>query len=67
MSIDSLKTRLFGNALFVDAEIAVDENITLKSSHEIAHEVHDKLENAEGLSIKHCNVHVNPAKTPDGN
>jgi uncharacterized alkaline shock family protein YloU len=33
----------------------------LKASHKIAHAVHDNLEAAEGLLIKHCNVHVNPS------
>ena len=60
IEIDSLQTRLFGNALLVDIEIAVDESLPLKSSHKIAHAVHDKLEAESDLSIKHCNVHVNP-------
>lgn len=57
--IDLLKTRLFGNKIYVDVEIGVDGNLLLKDSHEIAHSVHDKIEE-KIADIKHCMVHVNP-------
>ncbi|HHW69897.1 MAG TPA: cation transporter [Clostridiales bacterium] len=57
--INSLKTRLFGNRLYVDIEIAVDGNISVQEGHDIAEEVHNELESTiEG--IKHCMVHVDP-------
>lgn len=57
--IKSLKTRVFGNKIYVDIEIFVDSNISVKSGHDIAEKVHDKLE-AEISDIKHCMVHIEP-------
>lgn len=57
--IKNLKTRIFGNRIYVDIEILVDSNISVKSGHDIAEKVHDKLE--EQISdIKHCMVHIEP-------
>ncbi len=58
--IDMLHTRLFGNKIYVDVEIAVDAGCTLREGHDIAEKVHDALE--ENFDqIKHVMVHVNPA------
>jgi cation diffusion facilitator family transporter len=61
-SIDCLRTRMFGSKIFVDIEVAVDGNLTTIQSHGIAQEVHDTLERTADLRIKHCVVHINPAK-----
>lgn len=58
-NIDSLKTRLFGNKIYVDVEISADSNLTLRESHKIAEKVHDKIEN-QFEDVKHCMVHMNP-------
>lgn len=60
--IDSLYTRIFGNRIYVDIEVAVDASYTLKRSHEIAEEVHEDIER-NFQKIKHIMVHVNPAPT----
>lgn len=60
--IDLLHTRQFGSGLYVDAEIAVDGALDLRQAHAIAERVHDAVEAAEP-SVRHCMVHVNPAKT----
>lgn len=57
--IDELKTRLHGSKLYVDVEIALDYSLSLKASHSIAQEVHDKIE-ASNNDIIHCMIHVNP-------
>lgn len=57
--IDSLKTRMFSEKYYVDLEIGVDENLSLKEAHMIAHKTHDALEK-EFPDIKHCMIHVNP-------
>lgn len=62
MGIDSLHTRIFGNRMYVDIEVAVDGSYTLKRSHEIAEEVHEDIER-NFQKIKHIMVHVNPAQT----
>lgn len=58
--IDLLHTRQFGSVLYVDAEIAVDGDITLHDAHTIAERVHDAVEASESR-VRHCMVHVNPA------
>ena len=59
ISIDLLHTRLFGSKIYVDLEISVDKNKTLEESHEIAHKIHDSIEN-NFENVKHCMIHVNP-------
>ena len=65
LGVDLIQTRVFGNRIYVDIEICADGNITLQQSHEIAHQVHNAIEeNFE--KVKHIMVHVNPAeKEPD--
>ena len=60
--IKSLKSRVFGNKIYVDLEIYVDEDITVKKGHDIAEKVHDKLEK-EVRDIKHIMVHIEPWST----
>lgn len=59
LRIDQLKTRLFGDRIYIDVEILVDGSLSLSEAHSIAHQVHDAVE-GEIASIKHCMVHVNP-------
>jgi len=60
MGIDLLKTRLFGDKIYVDVEISADEAKSLHEAHGIAERVHDAIE-AAFPKVKHCAVHVNPA------
>ncbi len=57
--IDLLRTRLFGNKIYVDLEIQLDGKMTLNEAHEIAESLHDDLEK-EYKDVKHVMVHVNP-------
>ncbi len=57
--VDDLKTRRFGNGYYLDLEIAMDGNLTLKESHDAAEAVHEGLER-RFPKIKHCMIHVNP-------
>lgn len=59
--IDLLKTRKFGNKIYVDMEIQADGSITLQEAHDIAEAVHDEIEKTFP-KVKHIMVHVNPAK-----
>lgn len=59
IDIDLLKTRQFGNKIYIDVEISVDGQMRLVEAHEIAENVHDKIEN-NLKNVKHCMVHVNP-------
>ena len=60
LGIDLLQTRIFGNKIYVDVEIRVNASYTLQHAHEIAEEVHDKIEK-DFPKVKHIMVHVNPA------
>jgi len=57
--IDLLNTRVFGSRIFVDIEISVDAEMSLKAAHAISQNVHDNIEK-RFKSVKHCMVHVNP-------
>ena len=57
--LDVLHTRMFGNKIYIDAEISVDGNKSLTDAHEVAENVHNQVEkNFE--NIKHIMIHVNP-------
>ncbi len=57
--IDSIKTRLFGNRIYIDIEASADENLSFREAHGIAQKIHDQIEqNFE--EVKHCMVHMNP-------
>lgn len=58
--IDLLRTRVFGNKIYVDIEIRVDGRLTLREAHGIAETVHCSIER-EFPKVKHIMVHVNPA------
>ena len=57
--IDLLRTRQFGNRIYVDLEIAVKPDISLIEAHGIAESVHGAVEK-EFPNVKHVMIHVNP-------
>ena len=59
--VEVLRTRMFGNRVYVDLEISADSELTLAKAHEIAERVHDAIEQTYP-DVKHIMVHVNPAK-----
>lgn len=59
LGIDQLKTRLFGDKIYVDVEIRSDGLVTLEQAHDAAQRVHDVIEE-QFPKVKHCMVHVNP-------
>lgn len=63
LGVDLLRTRTFGNKIYVDIEICADGSKTLWEAHAIAEAVHDSVE-AEFKKVKHIMVHVNP-KEPE--
>ncbi|MBR0130087.1 MAG: hypothetical protein IJM08_02130, partial [Firmicutes bacterium] len=65
MSIDRLRTRVFGNRIYVDIEIGCDGTLSLNDAHAIAQNVHDRVETGFPV-IKHIMVHVNPHKVEQG-
>lgn len=63
VSIDLLQTRMFGNKVYVDLEIRVDGNKSFREAHEVAENVHEKVEK-EFPNTKHIMIHVNPTEQP---
>jgi len=59
IGIESLKTRMFGNKIYIDIEVSANKYITFLESHNIAHKVHDNVEKKID-NVKHCMVHINP-------
>lgn len=59
LSVDEIKTRIFGSKIYVDIEIGAYKNLTLEESHKIAENAHFAVEQFDE-KIKHCMVHVNP-------
>ena len=57
--VDMLHTRMFGNKIYIDAEIAVDGDKSLTEAHAIAEHVHHQVEKNFD-NIKHIMIHVNP-------
>lgn len=60
LRVDLLRTRMFGNKIYVDVEIGVEKEYTLGEAHMIAEAVHNAIED-KFPKVKHIMVHVNPA------
>lgn len=58
--VDVLHSRMFGSKVYIDLEIEVDGNMSLREAHAIAERVHDKVE-GNFQNIKHIMIHVNPS------
>lgn len=59
--IDKIRTRLFGNRIYIDVDIGVLGTVSLYEGHDVAKQVHDQIEE-NFPDVKHCMVHVNPTK-----
>lgn len=68
IGIDLLRTRKFGEKIYVEMEIHADGEMKLKDAHAIAERLHDGIEESFP-EVKHIMIHVNPAgydhDTPD--
>ncbi len=63
--VDRIRTRVFGDKIYVDVEISADGSATLEDAHETAQRVHDAIEE-HFPKVKHCMVHVNPVAVDRG-
>lgn len=59
LGLDLLRTRIFGNKIYVDIEIIVEGRLTINEGHIIAELVHNKIEE-DFPKVKHIMVHVHP-------
>lgn len=60
--IKSLKSRIFNERIYIDLEIFVDPNISVREGHDIAKALQYRIE-IEFKSIKHTMVHIVPNNT----
>ncbi len=60
ITLDLLKTRMFGAKIFVDVEFSLNGQVSLEYAHGIADIIHDEIEGAIPR-VKHCMVHINPS------
>ena len=58
-NVDLLRTRVFGSKIYVDIEIGVDGELSVREAHQISENVHNAVEN-NFPDVKHIMVHVNP-------
>ena len=63
IQVDSLRSRMFGSKVYIDLEIQVDGEKTLRDAHKVAEHVHSEVERVF-LDVKHIMVHVNPSNEP---
>jgi cation diffusion facilitator family transporter len=63
LGIDRMRTRLFGEKIYMDIEISLDGEASLNEAHAAAEQVHRTIEE-RFPRVKHCMVHVNPAGQP---
>ena len=61
-AVDMLQSRKFGDRIYLDVEISVDGDQSLRDAHKIAENVHDTVEK-EYPKIKHIMIHENPSAT----
>lgn len=60
LGVDMLRSRMFGNKVYIDLEISVDGDKSLREAHEVAERVHQNVEQ-QFPDVKHIMIHVNPA------
>lgn len=59
--VDLIHSRMFGSKVYIDIEISVDGDMSLRQAHDIAERVHLGIEQ-NFADVKHVMVHVNPTE-----
>ncbi len=60
VGVDLIRTRKFGEKIYVELEINADGNLSLIAAHDIADTLHDAIEE-KYQDVKHVMIHMNPA------
>ena len=60
IGVDLLRTRKFGEKIYVELEISADGALSLRDAHGLAERLHDRIEESFP-DVKHVMIHVNPA------
>ncbi len=59
-AVDLLRSRKFGDKIYLDVEISVNGDLSLRQAHQIAEDVHNTVERKYPM-IKHIMIHENPS------
>lgn len=59
LDINDLKTRKFGNGIYIDTEILIDKNLSFTDAHTVAENVRRETER-KFPSAKRCSVRIKP-------
>lgn len=59
ISIDKLRSRVFAERVYIDLEIGLNANMSIKDGHDIAASIEKKIENTF-FEVIHVNIHINP-------
>ncbi len=60
LGVDMLRTRMFGNRVYIDLEISMDGDKSLREAHDVAERLHKSVEQRFS-DVKHIMIHVNPS------
>ncbi|RMF60515.1 MAG: cation transporter [Calditrichaeota bacterium] len=60
INVEKFRARKSGLGYFVELHVEVDEHISVRKGHEIAHRVKDVLEHSERLDIIDALIHIEP-------
>lgn len=66
LHVDVLHSRMFGDKVYVDVEIQMNGDRSLRETHDIVEHIHENVEH-DFPNIKHIMIHVNPAKNSSDN
>ena len=64
LGVDSIRTREFGNKIYVDIKILADGELPLTESHKLAKQIHNAIE-SKFDKVKHITVYVKPSPKND--
>lgn len=62
MGVDMIRSRMFGNKVYIDLEISIDGDKSLREAHEVAERVYKDVGHTFS-DIKHIMIHVNSANS----
>lgn len=66
LHIDLLRSRIASNRIFIEVEVSVDDNLSLKEAHDIAENIKEKII-SNNNEVKGVSVHINPYSHKDKN
>lgn len=62
MGVEMIRFRMFGNKVYIDLEISIDGDKSLREAHEVAERVYKDVGHTFS-DIKHIMIHVNSANS----